>query len=406
MYRMKSKKSPNSKVYVCALLMFIFLVGLGFSEAPDEVKQFIAGSIADKTRIILRLDLSQPQPERVNVLPKTAIEFVLANKDDLGDSAELENLFLAALGKLQNGAQELALLNSLLEHYATGRAASAILALFYDYARLNPAQMKQTVPVLNGFLLKNTALLSTNADPVRAAIRTLSLCGDSSSFRPLLVYAMQTRDTETSALALDALLAITDGFEQNALQIIAERPVSEKLYIFRIIQQNDKISSEFKAKSAENALSQAITIARDNNMISGDLIALQTEALNVIVHYEWTQASSLVLSLFPVAQREDETSVLREDKFIQALQANASLGVSGAGRVLSNYLAVLNAITEQYAGNSATKPVSAAVVLALIHTLGTLGDKTAFDNLLYVTYLDYDTAVIQSAREALAKLKW
>ena len=47
-----------------------------------------------------------------------------------------------------------------------------------------------------------------------------------------------------------------------------------------------------------------------------------------------------------------------------------------------------------------------AVVLSVINALGGLGDKTAFDCLLYVTYLNYPEAVVKAAKTALTKLKW
>ncbi|GMO40053.1 MAG: hypothetical protein Pg6C_00720 [Treponemataceae bacterium] len=382
-----------------------------FSEAPDEVKQFITGSIADKTRVISMLDMDENLPERVRRLPGDAIEFVLSCRGDMGDSPELENLFLAALGKMRgNTAQDTELLTAALAQTASPKIAGAVISRFYDLAKADPSQMKQAVPGINAFLRDSFPSLGANADVIRSAVRTLELCGDSSSFDILLDYAAQMRDAQTAAAAQSALAGIGGAVEQNFLRAISERPAPEKLQIFRIIRNQQLFSEEFKAKCAETALSQAITIARDSgpltrmNAVSGDVIAMQTEALTDIVRYEWTQSSQLVLSLFPVAQKEYEAGILSEDRFIQAIQANAALGVSGAGRVLSNFLAVLNSITEK--SSSDEKPVSAGVLLALINTLGALGDKTAFDNLLYVTYLDYDAAVIKSAREALAKLKW
>ena len=73
---------------------------------------------------------------------------------------------------------------------------------------------------------------------------------------------------------------------------------------------------------------------------------------------------------------------------------------TGTAQTLSNYLADLNRNAEQ--SMYPAKPV----VLAVIKGLGVLGDKAAFDNLLYVTYLTYPQDVIAAAREALAKLKW
>jgi hypothetical protein len=266
--------------------------------------------------------------------------------------------------------------------------------------------MKSAIPSLNAFLQNAASSLPQNAEIVHTAIKTLSLCGDSSSFLTLFALARQNQDAQTSDLAQTALVKIKDGFEQNALQMITEGGMAEKLYMLNLIQAQENFSTEFKAKSAETALSQAISMVRNSNTASADVIDLQTQSLAAIVRYEWTQSSQLVLSLFPIAQREYEAGILSEGLFIQVIQANASLGVSGAGRVLSNYLAVLNSITEKGAANPASQKVSAAVVLALINTLGTLGDKTAFDNLLYVTYLDYDNAIIRSARDALTKLKW
>ena len=46
------------------------------------------------------------------------------------------------------------------------------------------------------------------------------------------------------------------------------------------------------------------------------------------------------------------------------------------------------------------------VLLAVIESLGALGDKAAFDNLLYVTYLPYSETITTAARTALAGLKW
>ena len=50
--------------------------------------------------------------------------------------------------------------------------------------------------------------------------------------------------------------------------------------------------------------------------------------------------------------------------------------------------------------------MSENLVLAIIKSLGAIGDKNAFDALLGVTYFEYSDSVIAAARDALAKLKW
>ncbi|MDE6774155.1 MAG: hypothetical protein K2J14_05960, partial [Treponemataceae bacterium] len=78
----------------------------------------------------------------------------------------------------------------------------------------------------------------------------------------------------------------------------------------------------------------------------------------------------------------------------------SQLASPDTAQALSAYLADLNRHAES--NDMPAKPV----VLAVISALGALGDKAAFDNLLYVTYLPYPQDVIAAARSALAKLKW
>lgn len=97
---------------------------------------------------------------------------------------------------------------------------------------------------------------------------------------------------------------------------------------------------------------------------------------------------------------EYEKNLVTAQEFAMAITNIAAVATSDTGQVLSSYLDFLNKSTEQ---NKA--PVE-AVVLSVINALGGLGDKSAFDYLLYVTYLDYPETVTTAAREALAKLKW
>jgi hypothetical protein len=399
------KKLVARTVLFAAFLVFFLPPSASAQDTPQEVKQFIAGSIADKTRVLSQIDMTQNLSERTRQLPRDAIGFVLAYRAELGSTSELDNLFFTALGKLQ-APQDIELLTELLDVFTEGKNALAVITRLYEFAQTQSARMKSSVHGINVFLQNAADALPQNAEIVRAAVKTLALCGDSSSFQTLFPLARQTRDAETVVLAQDALEAIKDGMEHNALQVISEGALNEKLFMLNLILARENFSVEFKGKSAETALSQAIIIIENSGTVSADGIALLSQSLAAIVRYDWTRGSHLVLSLFPAARRTYEAGAISEALFIQAIAANGSLGVSGAGRVLSDYLAVLNTITENAAGDPAAERVNAAVVLALINTLGTLGDKTAFDNLLYVTYLDYDNVVIQSAREALAKLKW
>ena len=67
---------------------------------------------------------------------------------------------------------------------------------------------------------------------------------------------------------------------------------------------------------------------------------------------------------------------------------------------LTMYLEELNSKKEQ------NETVSNEIVLSVINTLGAIGDKSAFDSLLAVTYLTYPESILSAARGALAGLRW
>ena len=50
--------------------------------------------------------------------------------------------------------------------------------------------------------------------------------------------------------------------------------------------------------------------------------------------------------------------------------------------------------------------VNDEIILAVINALGAIGDKTAFDSLLAVSYLDYNDQILQAARKALSGLRF
>ena len=73
---------------------------------------------------------------------------------------------------------------------------------------------------------------------------------------------------------------------------------------------------------------------------------------------------------------------------------------SEAAQVLALQLGFINSRTEK------TGLYDEAIILAIINSLGELADKSAFDNLLYIGYLNYPDKIQSAAREALARLKW
>ena len=108
----------------------------------------------------------------------------------------------------------------------------------------------------------------------------------------------------------------------------------------------------------------------------------------------------MIASCFNGIRQEYENGNLSDEDFSSTIKNIASVSSAETSSPLSSYLDFLNKQTEK------NLPPSKAVVLSLINSLGEMGDKAAFDSLLYATYLDYPEEVIAAAKNALAKLKW
>ena len=91
---------------------------------------------------------------------------------------------------------------------------------------------------------------------------------------------------------------------------------------------------------------------------------------------------------------------MNEVQFKTVILALANTSPIESVPLLTAYLEDLNNLTEK--GNV----VSSDVILAVIKSLGTIGDKSAFDSLLAVTYLNYSEQVLSAARAALSGLRW
>jgi hypothetical protein len=107
-----------------------------------------------------------------------------------------------------------------------------------------------------------------------------------------------------------------------------------------------------------------------------------------------------VIKQYYRVQKDFQTGTASKDRLLEAIRCLGAMGSSEAAQVLALQLSVFNSETER------SGKYDEAVILALINALGEIGDKVAFDYLLYIGYLSYSEHVQASAREALNRLKW
>ena len=128
--------------------------------------------------------------------------------------------------------------------------------------------------------------------------------------------------------------------------------------------------------------------------------ALISETLDVLAALKWSNASDSVNKYFFYAQKGRKIKKDGIDRLIPVINCMGNLGTAECSQNLSIFLGVLNSETEK------TKEYSERLMLALIKALEKLGDKTAFDYLLNIGYLQYSETVKQAAKDAIEELKW
>ena len=108
-----------------------------------------------------------------------------------------------------------------------------------------------------------------------------------------------------------------------------------------------------------------------------------------------------VADYFEIAVEQYNAFFMSKNELLEVMDCLTVLATSETGKALSDFLAVLNKKTES------TGTFDEALMLHLISSLSQLGEKTAFDNLLYVILHEgYPDSIVLASKEALAKLNW
>ncbi|MCR5724183.1 MAG: hypothetical protein K6G80_03760 [Treponema sp.] len=360
-------------------------------------QKFIKGNIIDKTAAVKESSGTE-QP-----LAEAGLDFVIEYQPLLGDDRDLSALAIASILALPK--------SSTTDSGYTERIAEKLVTVFTQSKdeTVCIAALDKLTPLATelssgkAVALMNTHLAAAGAEQAEASQITLAVLaalgklGNSDSFA--IVYSIWKNKywPDHTAEIEKALTALSIRTASDAVKAISAGSVSEAAEYFAVLKKNALNAKNFIAEIAENVLSKTIYTAEG---FSGELVELQLSALSVIAESQWTRASKLVIKYFEVARNEYASGVMSESQFTAVIGNIAKLAPPESAVTLSTYLADLNK-------NAAENAVPAkSVVLAVISALGELGDKTAFDTLLYVTYLSYPEDVIQAAREALARLKW
>lgn len=385
------------------LIFFISLFGLGLWAAENSISKFIKGDITTKTTAV-----REASGDDVIWLSNEAIEYVLEYKNLLGQDRDLEGLAVAAILSIptdycSNASEKdkQALLTKFINLFQAFNGNStvqiAVLAKFLYLKDIFPTE--SFTEILNDYL-RRTSVSASDSSIIKAVINTLGTIGNNTSFIILYNYLNNSSYIQFKTEIEQSIQNLVPISMNEIIQIVNTQELENIEELFTLIQKNKNISKNNLSDIAENVLNVAILKLGNTTEQKELSVKLQMDSIRILNNNRWTRASNIALTFFEIAMHEFDDKTLSESEFVEIINALNNVAPINAITPLTSYLVEINKACDR------KEYYSENVVIAVINTLGAIGDKTAFDSLLAVTYLSYPESVLSAAREALAGLKW
>ena len=385
-------------------LSLIFFITFAFSAFAQTTKiKFIKGNISDKTSAV-----REASPEEAEWISSQTVDFCLENKEILGNDRELDGLAVAAI---LSYSPEIV---KKLSEENKAKLTDNLISLFTEFNKSSTVQiavisktitLKDIVPsapftaLLNSYL-KTTDVKSADSGVFKACISALEITGNEESFKILYGFLNDSSYSSYNKEIEKAVIALIPNAMNEVAELIKGSDMKKIIEIFELSQKNSQISKKNLCEISEKVLSVSILILDNSSGTSADNLRVQLTALDILSQNNWTRASAPALSYFQTSKKLYEKRNMSEDQFKAVITSLRNIAPLDAVTPLISYLEELNDQTEK--GNT----ISSEIALAVINTLGAIGDKAAFDSLLAVTYLNYEESVLTAAREALSGLRW
>ncbi len=379
------------------IIVLVFFTSSLIAQTNNElVRDFVKGNISEKIQLIEAIESAD---ETQIQLIEEAFDFVINSYDLLSDDDDFISLtrFVIQASNTNTFDSMLPKLKILFEVAEVPAIKLDLLTVFSSITVNND----EIISMINNYaqlLLSNE--VSADRNILFLTLEVLGNFASATSFPILFQTYAYSEDSELSEVAFNALIKLNTGYENYVRDLIETGTPREKYYTLQLVQKNSKNSDFFKAEMSEKALFSTIINIGDVSNVDAYTVELQMSAIRELVRISWTRSEDLVTDFYLIAKTEFEAGVLSEDNFSEIIHAFTALSSSNAGAYLSEFLEELNKRKEE------NMAYSESVVLTVIQSLGLLGDKVAFDALLYTTYLDYPENIILAARDALVTLKW
>ena len=399
--------------FILAFLIFFSSLQI-FAVSSQIEKNFIKASLAEKITIVKNLK----EKDLVSVTQK-ALDFSIENSSVLKDDKDLTNLALACVLVLPSDAESIkSLKNSDLQQIS--EKFMTIFKLFKN-PELRRAIMKNlelysgndqslTVLFLNDYLASAYKANENEDNVLEEAIITIGKIGDNESLSIIYnIWVSKIWDKYHEAID-DALVSLSRDSFGDAIRILSSSKIEDSAHYFKILKKSDKISENSLCQIAENALLIAINNVENLSAKSEDsekaFIGFQLDTQEVLTEHKWSHAASAINRNLLLAKKAYAKGTMGEKDFVRLIKTSVQIPSHDLAQNLTDMLSECNRKVENASSDAKVEMPAKSVVLALITALGELGDKTAFDTLLSVTYLSYPLEVVDEAKKSLQSLNW
>ncbi len=391
---------------VALCIVFIAVASLASAQDAQKIldtfrRNFAIASLDVKIQI-LQDAAAGKTASAMGPLFQQAVDFVTDNASLIPTDARFNQL--AGIGAEQLGVVGYAsardsvwkLFQAGVDSETLGKAATSLGVLGAGDA--------DTIANLNRYVDSQNVLFASGKTPdmivVAACFKALGKLGDPRSF-PILFSAMNLGyPDKVAAMAKDALMAIKGDFKEMLLGVMKDRPLGEKKLALSMALDSDKLNDEQKAQVAEFALDIGLHSSVSDAASKGVLRDIRFQAAASLGARKWSHASGLLIEHLDMSIGEFDKGLVDRNHLLDAIGTVGATNTHEAAVRLTQFLVLLNSYTEK------GKAYDEQIVFSVLLNLGNLGDKVAFDDLMYTQYLNYSAPVKKAARAALDKLKW
>ncbi|MDR1586229.1 MAG: hypothetical protein LBS57_02100 [Treponema sp.] len=390
----------------CIFLLFSFVLidplSAQMSILNSYQQNFIRANLSMKADILKDAATDERAKEFIGQLYEFALNFALQNAEILKDDPDM----IALVGVAAKGAgnsEYKAGADTLWQVFQAYPDSFNRVAILDSLAVLGKGNVR-LVENLNQYLAGQNRLFRNGVNPdypsVSACVSALGQLGDASSFPVLFSVYTASYPENISQLASSALNSLPGDYKQFLADVIRRNPPADKLAALKTGVNNSRFGPSEQGQLAEIALEQGLGVSPERSDEDAAFSELRYTAIETFIRLRWTPGSGLAVRHFYRVQTDYQNGKVPRERLLELINCLGVMESSEAAQALALYLGLANAQTEK------NGIYDESLVFAVIKALGTLGDKSAFDHLLYISYLPYPDHIQAAAKEALTHLKW